>query len=440
MNQMIEKAQAWLDDHEQELYSFLGDLIKIDSVNPWFTDYTSVPKEREVQEYLKNFLENLGFTTDLWEPNWKELQKYEGKPGYYAGRDFTRRPDLFAEYKGTGGGKSLLLTGHIDVVSAGSGWTKDPFGGELEEDGNIYGRGAVDMKGGVAAMLMAAKAVIASGIPLKGDIRVGTVADEEAGGMGSLAFIDRGYRADGAIMTEATDMLVSPLCRGILWGRLTLKGRAGHIEIKQGDWRDGGAVDAIELGRTYLNAIEAKNREWSGMDSKNHPYIPIPCRINVAQINAGEYPTTYASKCEIVFNIQYLPHERDENLLGGNVKKYFEQFVHNLALINEWLSENPPEIEWLIDADCAETPVEGDFVQTFMASAREVGQNLTIEGTHCHTDMGWFCNVGIPTINFGAGNPKISHQADEYVPAKELLESAKIMAAMIINWCGTAEG
>lgn len=438
MNPSIEKAQNWLDSHEEEVFSLLKDLIRIDSVNPWFSDYKTVPKESDVQEYLSRFLGGLGFRTELFEPDWRALQKYEGKPGYYPGRDFTRRADLFAEYPGAGGGRSLLLTGHIDVVSAGAGWERDPFGGQ-QEDGRIYGRGSVDMKGGVAAMLMAAKAVIASGVKLKGDIRVGTVADEEAGGMGSLAFIDRGYRADGAIMTEATDMLVSPLCRGILWGRLTLKGRSGHIEIKQGDWRDGGAVDAIELARIYLNAIEAKNREWSGMDSKNHPYIPIPCRINVAQINAGEYPTTYAGQCDIVYNIQYLPAERDENLLGGNVKRYFEKFVQDLANTNEWLSIHQPEIEWLIDADCAETPVDGDFVQTLMHSAEEGGYRLGIEGTHCHTDMGWFCNVGIPTVNFGAGNPKIAHQANEYVPTKDLMDSAKVIAAMIINWCGEAK-
>ena len=438
INKNIQKAAQWLDKHEDEVIEFLRGLIAIESVNPWFTNYTSEPKEREVQEFIAEFLEKMGFTTDVWEPDWRELKQYKGKPGYYEGRDFTNRPNLFAEYKGEGGGRALLLTGHIDVVSAASGWTRDAFGGDIE-DGKLFGRGAVDMKGGVAAMLMAARAVIESGVKLKGDIRVGTVSDEEAGGMGSLAFIHKGYRADGAIMTEATDMLVSPLCRGILWGRLTIKGRSGHIEIKQGDWRDGGAVDSIELARMYLNAIEAKNKEWSGMDSKHHPYIPIPCRINIAQINAGEYPTTYASQCDIVFNIQYLPAERDENLLGGNVKKYFADFVNNIALTNEWLTINKPEIEWLIDADCAETPVDGDFVQSFIASAKEAGYELGIEGTHCHTDMGWFCNVGIPTINFGAGNPKIAHQADEFVPIKDLIDSAKIIAAMLINWCGEAK-
>lgn len=438
MNSNIKKAHEWLDENQDELYSFLKDLIRIDSVNPWFNNYTQQPRESDVQRFLSGFLQDMGFSTDMWEPDWKELEQYKGKPGYYEGRDFTNRANLFAEYKGQGGGKSLLLTGHIDVVSAGENWTKDPFGGECA-DGKIYGRGAVDMKGGVAAMVIAAKAVIKSGIKLKGDIRVGTVADEEAGGMGSLAYIHKGYRADGAIMTEATDMGVSPLCRGILWGKLTIKGRSGHIEIKQGDWRDGGAVDSIELARVYLNAIEAKNHEWSGMASKNHPYIPLPCRINIAQINAGEYPTTYAGKCDIVFNIQYLPSERDENLLGGNVKRYFEKFIQDIANTNEWLCVNPPEVEWLIDADCAETPVESDFVQTFMRSSIESGYKLDIEGTHCHTDMGWFCNVGIPTINFGAGNPKIAHQADEYVPTGDLLDSAKIIATMIINWCEEAK-
>lgn len=284
-------------------------------------------------------------------------------------------------------------------------------------------------------MIMAAKAIIDSRIKLSGDVKIGTVCDEEAGGMGSLAFIDRGYRADAAIMTEATEMNIAPLCRGILWGKIIIKGRAGHIEIKTGDWRKGGAVDAIALGRMYLEAIENKNREWSTMDAKNHPYLPIPCQINVAQINAGEYPTTYAGKCEIVFDMQYLPSERDENLLGGNVKRAFEEFIADFAKTNDWLKENPPEVEWLIDADCAETPVDSDFVQCIVKSSQEIDLNLGIEGSQFHTDMGWFCNVGIPTVNFGAGDPKFAHQPDESVPVKDLVDAAKVMAATIINWC-----
>ena len=164
--------------------------------------------------------------------------------------EFEDRPNLLGMLKGEGNGKSLMLSGHIDVVQRGSKWTYDPFAGTVE-DGNIYGRGACDMKGGIAAMTMAVKAIREAGLKLKGDVKIGTVVDEEAGGMGTLALVAAGNRADACIITEPTDLQIAPLCRGILWGKLVIEGRAGHIELKQGDWRKGGAVDAIEKGLLY---------------------------------------------------------------------------------------------------------------------------------------------------------------------------------------------
>ena len=96
------------------------------------------------------------------------------------------------------------------------------------------------MKGGIAAMILATEAILKSGYKLKGDVCVGTVVDEETGGMGTLDFVDRGHRADVCIMTEATQNIVAPLCRGILWGNVIVKGRSGHIECPQVDWRKGG--------------------------------------------------------------------------------------------------------------------------------------------------------------------------------------------------------
>src|SRR5699024_4801785 len=129
---------------------------------------------------------------------------------------FKNRPNLAATIKGEGNGKSLLLFGHIDTVKAGTNWTQDPFGAEIIDD-KIYGRGTVDMKGGVAAMIMAINAIKESGIKLKGDVTVGTVVEEESSGMGALDFADKGYISDAAIITEATELKVAPLCRGILW-------------------------------------------------------------------------------------------------------------------------------------------------------------------------------------------------------------------------------
>lgn len=439
------QIHQWINSHRQKLADVLCELIRIESINPWFYDYAKdrPSGEEGVQRLIAQRLKDLGFNVEMWEPDWRELVKYEGRSGFYRGREFVGRPNLYANYPGSGGGKSLMLTGHVDVVQVEGEWEHPPFAGTIVDD-RVYGRGAVDMKGGIACMLLASEAVIASGAKLKGDIRFGLVSDEEAGGMGSLDFMEKGcqdsrYRADGAIMMEPTDMIVSPMCRGILWGKLTIPGRSGHIEIKQGDWRDGGAVDAIDLARMYLNAIEFKNKEWSTDPRKNHPLIPIPCRINIAQINAGSYPTAYADHCDIVFNIQYLPEERDENLLGGKVKQEFAEFVSCIAASNDWLQEHPPTIEWLIDADCSETSVDSDFVRAFLDCGKSNAQPMKVEGVHCHTDMGYFCNAGIPTINFGAGQSKLAHQKDEWINIDEMVEATKLIASMILHWCDEEE-
>ena len=150
-----------------------------------------------------------------------------------------------------------------------------------------------------------------------------------------------GYRADGAIIPEPTDLHVAPLCRGIVWGRLTIPGRAGHIEMPQPHWREGGAVDAIALGRMVLDAIDQLNARWAANPSKRHPLLPLPCQVKASMLDAGEYPTAYASGMRITFDAQYLPAERDERGLGGHVKAELERFFAEVAAQDEWLQRAP---------------------------------------------------------------------------------------------------
>ncbi len=426
----------WIDTNNDVVINLLKDLIKIPSVTTFFDEDSCYMREGDAQRILKSYLDDMGMQTEFSYPDAKELAKYEGKPGYYPNYTFEDRPNLYGIYKGEGEGRSILLSGHIDVVQRGSAWTKDPFGAEIE-NGRLYGRGTVDMKGGIAAMTAAFKAIRQCGIKLKGDVKIGTVVAEEAGGMGTLAFVDKGYRADGCLITEPTHLDIAPLCRGILWGKLVIPGRAGHIELKQGDWRTGGAVDAIDKASIYLEQFRRLNKRWSV--TKEHKYLPIPCQIHVAQINAGEYPTTFANKAELVFNAQYLPQEKDENGLGSKVKKEIEDFVRQVALTDDWLTENPPYIEWIVDADCGETLDDQPFFKVVRDTAVNVEQLSKVEGICCHTDMGWFCNVGIPTINLGPGDPRLAHQADEFIELDELIQCTKIIAAIIMEWCSVAE-
>src|SRR5690606_16961573 len=136
-----EQARArvleWIEGNEEAVISFLQELIRIPSVNPWFQDEPGPSHEDEVQAVIAERLRVLGAEVEQWEPDADELSGYEGRPGYYAGRRFEGRPNQAATLRGTGGGRSLLLTGHVDVVPPGSGWTVDPFGGE-RRDWRIY--------------------------------------------------------------------------------------------------------------------------------------------------------------------------------------------------------------------------------------------------------------------------------------------------------------
>lgn len=427
-------VMQWIEEHQEEAVEFLQKLIQTPSVNSWFDTEEQYKGEGNAQRVAVEFMKELNAQIDLWEPDPEALAKYDGQPGYFADHRFEDRPNMAAVVKGSGDGKSLLLMGHIDTVKEGTGWNTDPFGGEII-NGNLYGRGAVDMKGGIAAMMMALKAVMKTGVKLKGDVCVGTVVDEESGGMGALAFVDKGYRADGCIMTEATELKVAPLCRGILWGKVTLKGRSGHIELPRTYWRDGGTVDAIEKARLLLDAFERLNKDWALR--KVHPLLKVPCQLLVGQITAGEFPSTYANRAEISFDIQFLPSERDEFGGGKLVQKEVEEYIRKVSETDPWLAENPPVVEWMVNADCGETDSDHPLVTTCLKCLEEIGREPLMEGSYFHTDMGWPERVGIPTINLGPGDPKVAHQDNEYVPVDEYIEAVKMIALTIMEWCGT---
>jgi acetylornithine deacetylase len=129
-----------------------------------------------------------------------------------------------------------------------------------------------------------------------------------------------------------------------------------------------------------------------------------------------------------------LPSEKDENGLGSRVKAEIEAFVASVAQTEEWLRENPPKIEWLIDADCGETSVNDPFVRENIKNSEKHLLPAIIEGVSAHTDLGWFEKIGIPTIVIGAGNPRVAHQNDECVLEEELIKLTKYIATLITQW------
>ena len=433
-----QRIAAAVEQNAGRIAETLSDLIGFASVvksNP----KEAGPGERLCQEYLKGRIEKLGFTTDLWEPDGPALYaKYEGRPGANKGRTFEGRPNLGGTLKGTGGGRSLMLTGHIDVVPPGppEHWRTDPFKGVIA-DGFVQGRGAVDMKGGIACMLMAVEILKGLEVKLAGDVVFTTVVDEEIGGMGSLAMVDRGFHADAGIMTEPTANRIAPLCHGILWGRIIVDGIGGHAELTPNAWYTSGPVDAVTLCRQILDGIDILNRRWLFDPAKNHPLMDLPNQIIVTQMTVGEHPASMAGRGEIVIDVQYLPSEKDEYGLGGYVKGEVEAHIHAVCQADPYLRQNPARIEWILDADCAEVPVDGPFVRLFQDSVAAAGLNAVPSGFGAHSDIGLPTGLGnTPTVNFGPGDPALAHQPNERVSIKDLVDCTTAIAIAVQRWCG----
>jgi acetylornithine deacetylase len=418
----------------------LTDLIAFESVSRP-DPAPAGPGEAPAQEYLKRRIEALGFEAELWEPDPVPLlEKYRGRPGAIEGRRFERRPNLGGRLKGKGGGRSILLTGHVDVVPTGpiEHWKTDPFKPVVTNDA-VYGRGAVDMKGGVAAMLMAVETLHDLGLKLKGDVVFSTVADEEICSMGALALADRGYTADAGIMTEPTDNRVAPLCFGIVWGRIVIDGIGGHAELSPRNWNEGGPVDAIELCRQMLDGLDLLNRRWKYDPRKNHPLMEWPCQAVATQIRAGEHPSSYAGRAEIVFDAKYLPAERDALGRGSRVKAEIEAHVAAVCQADPYFREHPARIEWMLDADCTEVASSHPFVVAMQTAAAGAGLSTELTGFSSHSDIGIPTEIGsTPTLNFGPGAPSQAHQPNEHVTVDELVACTKAIALAMAQWCEVA--
>jgi acetylornithine deacetylase len=432
--ELKEQILAKVCERSGDLAGLLSDLVRIPSVNPVFPD--SRPRgEEELQVYLRERLEQAGFECELFEPDVQHLERYRGKPGFQDGRSFERRPNLAGTLRGNGTGRSLMLASHIDVVGVApeEPWLHDPFGGEVD-GGYIWGRGSADMKGGTACQLAAVEALLALGLRPGGDVIWASVVDEETGGMGTLALVDRGYTADAAFMPEPTSCRIVPMCRGILWGELIVRGRSSHIEIPQAAWKEGGAVDAIAKARLLLDALDELNADWASRPEKQHPLLPVPNQLYVSMVEAGQHPSSWAEQAKITFDIQYTANEADAEGVGGHVKHEVERYLQEVAGNDEWLTEHPPVIRWTVDANPGEVSLDDPLLLALQRSCAELGLDTRPNGTGFHTDSSILIAGGIPTVVFGPGEPDDAHQVDERVAVSELIRVTEALALTIADW------
>ncbi|MBE2320652.1 M20/M25/M40 family metallo-hydrolase [Solirubrobacter sp. CPCC 204708] len=417
-------------DRRDEIVGLARELIAFDTTSRAEADEPA-REEAALQQALADRLQAAGAEIDLWEPAPEDVANH---PLSVPGIAFAGRPQLAATLRGSGGGRSLLLNGHIDVVPArrAEGWTADPFDPQVS-GGNIVGRGACDMKGGIAAMVIAAEALAATG-ELKGDVIVCTNTDEESSGVGGLACARHGVSADFAIVPEPSSLEVWPACRGTVYCTITLTGRAGHAEQEHPHWRDGGAVNAIEKGRFLLAGVDRLRAEWrSRADLKAHPLLDPPDIVPTRFVGDAGWHVTIPDRAEIDLSVLILPQQADAQGWTKDAQAEVEGFLRRWCETDSWLAEHPPHFNWYTEVNPSETPLDADSVVALRAANRALGLPDRIGGLGSWYDGATFAlEANTPALMYGPRAIDWAHTVDEYVPIDDLVTCAQGIA--IAGW------
>ncbi len=373
----------------------LRDMIREASVNP-------PGGERGCAEVVAKKLRGLGLKVEF----------VEKEPG---------RTNVVARLKGSKGTPILLYNGHIDVVPVGNGWTKEPFSGEVIDD-ILYGRGTADMKSGVASMVAAAEAIVKSGTKLKGDLIITAVADEETGSArGTRHLIEKGLRADMAVVSEPTDLRIEIAHKGILWAEITTRGKGSHAS------RPHLGLNAIDKMNAIINAIHEIKLAGS------NPLFDVPQPVlSVTTISGGTKINVIPDECRIEIDRRILPSETPEFAL-----KQIEDAVAKAKGMD-------PSIDASIKVQEQWPPMEvapnSPIVQSLarVVEAR-TGKQPKFYGKAAGTDASWLVrDAKIPTVLYGPGDPRFSHTSDEHVDLAKVEEAAKVFAVLAGEVLGVA--
>ncbi|MFM2356632.1 MAG: hypothetical protein RLZZ528_2368 [Pseudomonadota bacterium] len=394
------------------------DLIRIPTLNPPGQNYL------EICEYLGEYLARDGFTV--------ELIRAEGAPGDSADHP---RWNMLARREGPSPGPTIHFNGHHDVVTVGQGWTRDPFGGAVEGD-RIYGRGACDMKGGIAASVIAAQAFVAACPGYAGAIEISATADEETGGYGGvahLARIGRFAHVDHVIIPEPLNK--DRIClghRGVWWAEIETKGRIAHGSMPfLGD-------SAIRHMGALLHQIETTLYPALAGRTTAMPVVPPQARqssLNINSVHGGEADLegtsalpapVVADRCRIVIDRRFLI---EESL--PEVKREVTDLLAHLTATRPGFSAG---IRDLFEVAPVMAPRDAPVVQaTHRAISRVLGlspEYVVSPGTYDqkHIDrIGQLRNC----IAYGPGILDLAHQPDEWVGITDMLDSARVMAEVM---------
>jgi len=411
------------------LDDLLASLVAIPSVG-------GTPSESDIQHVLAGRLDDLGLEVDRWPLDLAGLAAEPGFPGSEVAR--TEAWGVVARLPGAGGGRSLLLNAHTDVVPVGDlrAWTSPPFTPTFRGTGDerrLVGRGACDMKGGLAAAFLAVAAVSAaarSGARLAGDVLMAPVVGEEDGGLGTYGMLRRGWRADGCVIPEPTGLDLVAANAGALTFRLTLRGSSTHAS------RRTEGVSVLDHLPRVLAALRALEERRNASVDPLLAGWPLAYPLSVGRVSAGDWASSVPDL--LVAEGRYgvaLGEPVDE------ARAVFEDAVAAACAGDPWLAAHPVEVEWWGGQFASGRTDPQHPLLAALASAHQDagGAEPAALGAPYGSDLRLLTGIGgIPTVQYGPGDSAEAHAPDESVALADVARCARALALLAVDWCGAA--
>jgi acetylornithine deacetylase len=413
-----QQVLAYLEENAQDTVRLLQELVRFPSVTG---------SEGLIQGYISERLRSLGLQVEQWET---DVDLIKDHPGFLPVKlSYEGRPNVIGTYRGTGGGRSLLFNGHVDVIPAKPElWEVDPWAAEVR-DGKLYGRGASDMKSGLAAMTMAMEAIVRCGVRLKGNVILEYVVDEEFSGNSTLCACLKGYKADAGISTEAGDLEIQPAVTGSMWFEIDIEGRSASMSRR---WE---AVSAIEKAFRIYQAVE--DLERIRISDIKHPLYPDTrgsLALFIGMMEAGTFPSAPPAKAILRGRMGVLPNEDPYQ-----AQQQLKDYIQRVAETDPWLRHHPPKVTFTgYFAEPAEIDPDHPICTTLASAFRSVtGKEPVVRGHDGAADNRFLIKYGnTPTPIFGPGIISQMHADNEWVPLDNLHVATKVLALATLRWCG----
>lgn len=335
------------------------------------------------------------------------------------------RANLTGWYGAPRGRELVTVNAHYDVVPIidPEDWTVEPFGG-LRRDGAVFGRGAVDNKGGCVAALYALQALHDAGVELDVDVAVELISGEETTGLGTAASLEIRPDRLATIVMEPTENAVVPANSGVLFFTIQVTGKAVHTSVP---WR--GADALHKLTRIYDALQELGSRRAA---EQRHPLMerwPTSVPLVIGQLSGGSWRAAVPAHATMSGRIGVLPGEDLED-----VRQALLAAVAEVTEADEWLRENPPTVRWDNDGLPGwELTQPNPLVEAMAAAQRTVRGTDAVYGITAGCDAGMVHRAGIPVVVFGPGDIARAHSADEHILETELLEATEILAIALLE-------